>query len=521
MKDAVELKREVRQLMKSGQLREAAAACDELNQQYPEYVPGWIAATELALRVDEPVIATRANERALKLAPGRPMLLLQRIECLTAVGDTEGAIAIARQFEYHQFDTAGGASSFGLLLSHLQLYEQARKYYLQACELEPAKSENYYNVATVERFLGNNEAAEEAIEKCLELRPDDADAHLLRSGLRTQTEERNNVRSLLDARELAREEPRDKSRICYALSKELEDIGDYGRAFEFLAEGASLRRSGMNYNPANDLETMREIRRTYTSDLFAKGIEGHISAEPIFIIGMPRTGTTLVERILGSHSVVRSAGELHTFATELLRHCRNQAEKPATSSQELVRQSVAVDFAALGEDYITKARPPGDRAAHFVDKLPLNFLYAGLIQLALPKARIVLLERDPMDTCYAVFKTMFEGIYPFSYDLEELAHYFAAYKKLVDHWRDVMPDVMHVVSYENLVTNPEPEIEDLLQYCGLSFEEGCRKFFDNPEASTTASADAVRSDFFTSSIGKWRNYEEQLRPVAEILESER
>jgi hypothetical protein len=116
---------------------------------------------------------------------------------------------------------------------------------------------------------------------------------------------------------------------------------------------------------------------------------------------------------------------------------------------------------------------------------------------------------------------MFEGIYPFSYDLEELAHYFAAYKKLVDHWRDVMPDVMHVVSYENLVTNPEPEIEDLLQYCGLSFEEGCRKFFDNPEASTTASADAVRSDFFTSSIGKWRNYEEQLRPVAEILESER
>jgi hypothetical protein len=151
--------------------------------------------------------------------------------------------------------------------------------------------------------------------------------------------------------------------------------------------------------------------------------------------------------------------------------------------------------------------------------MPLNFLYAGLIHQALPKARIVLLERDPMDTCYAVYKTLFEGVYPYSYDLVELANYFVAFRRLVRHWQDVMPGVMHVVRYEEIATNPQPVIEDLLQYCGLSFEQGCREFFNNPDVSTTASAVQVRSDVFTSSIGKWKNYAAQLEPVAEILEN--
>jgi len=519
MTSASDLQEEVRQLMQAGKFRDAAVACDGLTQRHPDFVQGWVTASGLALKLGEPIIATRAIDRALLLAPGRPALLLRRVKCLVAAGQLEEATSLASQLSEHEFEAASAASSFGLLLSGLQLNKQAREHFRRACELDPDNGNHYYNLATVERFLGNKEAAEEAVNRCIESRPGDADAHLLRSGLRVQTRERNNVQSLLDAHERTADSPRDRSYVCYALAKELEDIEDYGRAFDYLSEGAGLRRDSMRYTPANDLDTMRSIRETYSRELFENGIEGYINAEPIFVIGMPRTGTTLVERILGSHSVVRSAGELQTFATELIRHCRAKAEQPTTTALELVAQSVSVDFAALGEDYITKARPAGERAAHFIDKLPLNFLYAGLIHLALPKAKIVLLERDPMDTCYAVYKSMFEGIYPFSYDLLELANYFIAYKKLVDHWQDVMPGVMHVVSYEDLASDPEPVIEDLLQYCGLSFEEACRKFFQNPEASTTASADAVRRDFYTSSIGKWRNYEDQLKPVADVLES--
>jgi tetratricopeptide (TPR) repeat protein len=519
MNEAAEHDRAIRRLMQQGRMRDAAAACDQLNQRYPEYVPGWVTATDLALSVNEPEIAARANARALQLTPGQPALLLQRVECLMASGDHHGAIELAGQLRGITFDTASGASAFGLLLSRLQLYAQASEQFRRASQLEPDNGEHHYNLATVERFLGHGEEAEAAINHCLELRPDDADAQLLRSGLRVQTRERNNISQLLKAHEMTAGDERRRATVCYALAKELEDIGDYDRAFGFLREGASLRRKMMQYTPENDLAAMREIRRVYSRDLFAGHIDGHISAEPIFIIGMPRTGTTLVERILSGHSAVRSAGELPTFATELTRLCRDQAGQPASSTSDLVSQSVAIDFAALGERYVSKARPPGERTAHFVDKLPLNFLYAGLIHLALPKAKIILLERDPMDTCYAVYKAMFRAVYPFSYDLEELANYFVEYRRLMNHWQEVMPGAMHVVSYEKLVTEPEAEIAALLQYCDLSFEEGCRRFFENPDASTTASADSVRRDFFTSSIGKWRNYEEQLQPVSDILES--
>jgi hypothetical protein len=234
---------------------------------------------------------------------------------------------------------------------------------------------------------------------------------------------------------------------------------------------------------------------------------------------MPRTGTTLVERILSSHSVVRSAGESKAFAVQLVNECSKVEDRPPDDVGDLITRSIDVDFAALGEGYVNEARPVGERVAHFVDKMPLNFLYAGLIHQALPKAKIVLLERDPMDTCFAVYKTLFEGVYPYSYDLVELANYFVAYRRLVSHWQDVMPGIMHVVRYEEIVTSPQPVIEDLLQYCSLSFEQSCREFFNNPDVSTTASAVQVRSDVFTSSIGKWKNYAAQLEPVAEILEN--
>ena len=319
--------------MQANRLQDAAEACDQLNQQHPDFVQGWATASGLALRGDEPVIAVRAIDRALQLAPGSYFLLAQRIDCLAAAGDIQAAVSTARQFDDHEFESAAAASSFGLLMSRLKLYAQARRHFRRACELEPDNGQHHYNVATVERFLGNREAAEEAANRCLEFLPADADAHLLRAGLRVQSQDQNNVQSLLDGYDLIHDLPRDKSRICYALSKELEDIGEYDRSFDYLSEGASLRREGMQYTPNNDLEVMREIRRVYSDDVFEEQLEGHVSVEPIFVIGMPRTGTTLVERILGRHSVVRSAGELQTFAAELVSHSRDKAETPATNAR--------------------------------------------------------------------------------------------------------------------------------------------------------------------------------------------
>ncbi len=519
MNTAAEMEGEVRRLMKSRQLHEAAALCDKLNQQFPDLVSGWSIASTLALRLGEPIIAVRAIDRALLLAPGKPGLLYQRVQSLVDAGDSRGAIEVVKQLGSTEFPSAKAASSYGLLLTRLQLHEEARVQFQRACDKDPHNGQHYYNLATAERFLGNFDAAEEAVNRCLEYRPADADAHLLRAGLRSQSAERNNVDSLLAAHAQTRSQPREHVRICFALFKELEDMGEYDRAFGFLEQGARIRRGSMQYTPENDLDTMREICTTFVQDTFDQGLQGHVSAEPIFVIGMPRTGTTLVERILVSHSVVESAGESQAFAVELIKQCQKLTSTKPESTRDSVRLSADVDFAELGENYVNAARPTGARGAHFVDKLPLNFLYAGSIHLALPKAKIVLLERDGMDTCFAVFKTLFEGIYPFSYDLGELANYFVEYKRLVDHWKAVIPGAIHVVRYEELAADPQPVIEGLLEFCNLSFEEGCRSFFENPEAATTASVVHARSDLYTTSIGKWRHYEDQLKSVSDILES--
>ena len=184
---------------------------------------------------------------------------------------------------------------------------------------------------------------------------------------------------------------------------------------------------------------------------------------------------------------------------------------------DLVDTSRSINYEALGEDYIARARPNAETSAFFVDKLPLNFLYLGLIHLALPKAKIVLVDRDPMDTCCAAYKTLFERVYPYSYDLEELANYYIEYRKLTDHWQTVMPDTVHVVKYEELVENPKPVVENLLSYCGLSFDEACLSSYETVSPTTEMTADQIRGGLFESSVGAWRNFEKQLAPVARIL----
>jgi hypothetical protein len=232
---------------------------------------------------------------------------------------------------------------------------------------------------------------------------------------------------------------------------------------------------------------------------------------------MPRTGTTLVERILASHTDVFAAGELNNFAAQLMTMLRSQNSDKRVSRDEMVQLSAELDFKQLGESYVKSTRPFTGKTPRFIDKMPLNYLYAGLIHLALPNARIINLRRDPMDTCYAIYKQLFVDAYPFSYDLEELAKYFVAYHQLMGHWNLVLPGVIHTVTYEHLVDDFEAEARKLLEFCGLDWQSQCLKFYENKEASTTASTVQVRQPVYQSSVGKWRNYEQQLQPVVDIL----
>jgi hypothetical protein len=183
-----------------------------------------------------------------------------------------------------------------------------------------------------------------------------------------------------------------------------------------------------------------------------------------------------------------------------------------------VDATARIDFRALGEAYLTATRPMRDTRPRFIDKLPFNFLYAGLIHLALPHARIVSLRRHPLDTCYAVYKQLFRDAYPYSYDLDELGRYYVAYDALMRHWDTVLPGVIHTVYYEDVVADVERETRRLLEYCGLPWDDACLQFHAGPQASTTASALQVRQPIYDTSVGKWRRFSSQLEPLrAQLL----
>jgi len=204
---------------------------------------------------------------------------------------------------------------------------------------------------------------------------------------------------------------------------------------------------------------------------------------------------------------------------QMMKLVKARAGNRDMARDELVRRSAELDYKKLGEAYIDSTRPFTGHTPRFIDKLPLNYLYAGLIHLALPNARIINLRRHPLDTCYAIYKQLFVDAYPFSYDLRELGQYYAAYHRLMEHWQSVLPGAVHVVEYEKLVTDLEGEARRLLKFCNLDWQLQILKFHESKDASTTASSVQVRQPVYQSSVGRWQQYRQQLAPLIEVLEA--
>ena len=502
-----------------GDTRAAIDSCERLNREHPDYAPGWHTASQLAYRLGNPSMALDAIRQATRIEPDKATWLLQEARCLVRLGRVGPARAVARRLADRKLSSAYEYAGLGQVLTELGERRPALACYEEAARLSPGDARQYYNIACLQRTLGDLDEAESNFDKAIELNPRDYEAWKLRSDLRTQTPASNHVDALESLLEKGIDDNVGEANICYALAKELEDLGESERSFTCLKRGAKARRRQMDYHVERDLDTIATIRRVFSAQRLQSASAGHDNCEPIFVLGMPRTGTTLVERILASHSQVRSAGELTNFAVEMMRLVRDQAAGKKLPRDALVELSADIDFARLGEAYIESTRTITGGTRHFIDKLPLNYLYVGLIHLALPNARIVHVQRDPMDTCYAVYKNLFVDAYPFSYDLEELARYYVAYDGLMKHWHAALPDVMHAVRYEDLVSNVDSEARRLVDYCGLDWQPACLDFHKLDDASTTASAAQVRRPVYQSSVGRWRDYEQQLQPVRDILRS--
>jgi hypothetical protein len=465
----------------------------------------------------------RVRDSNLSPAPTEQQAALgtARHAALTALRQRElsAAMSAVRQLAALQA-AAGGADSvcaqaeLGDLWSLVADYPAAHASYTRAIELAPAEARYWFNRAAVRRVLGEIEAAEADYDHVISLSPDDAQAYLNRSELRPQTPERNHIAELERALARAPASWQQQVALRYALAKEYEDVGEYARSWEHLSAGAALRRRHLEYDPRIDLATVDWIMQAFPGEP-ARG-PGAASAEPIFILGMPRTGSTLVDRILGSHSQVYSAGELPDFSAAVVAGVqRRRARK--VSRQQLVAASADLNFRTLGEDYLRRTRPRTGHTPHFTDKLPLNYLYCGLIARALPRARMVHVTRGPMATCFGMYKVLFDRGYPFSYDLRELADYYLGYRRLMAHWCAVLPGRIIEVNYEQLVSDPAGEARRLIDALALPWEPQCLEFDKNPAPVATASAAQVRRPIYSGAVSVWRNYERELTPLAARL----
>jgi len=497
-------------------LARGVALSRELNARHPDYAYGWYLASFLAKKARRYADALEMVKRAVLLAP-IDRYRLHRVKCLFEMGDVAGARVAAAELDGRDFDVPPLHAELATLLHQFGDHAAAVAQYDRALRFDPRNAGHHFNRAAVLRYLGDSAGAEAGFDAAIAINPDEYEAYNGRAHVRTQTRERNHLEELRGAIARTRE-PVGLVQLHYALAKEQEDIGEYEAAFDSLAAGAGLKRRHMRYGVETDLQIISRIRDTYGPGLFDGRIQGFGSPDPIFIVGLPRTGTTLVERILSSHPKVFSAGELNHFSLALIPLVQKAAGAKRPSRLEFVEASARIDFHRLGQAYMDATRSLRDARPHFIDKLPFNFLYAGLIHLALPTARIVSVQRHPMDTCFAMFKQLFRDAYPYSYDLNELGQYYVAYHRLMQHWNTVMPGVIHTIRYEALVAGLEAEARRLLEHCGLPWDDQCLRFHENRQASTTASALQVRQPVYAGSVGKWHHFERQLAPLRRLLE---
>ncbi|MDO8861600.1 sulfotransferase [Haliea sp. E1-2-M8] len=496
--------------LRRGDMQQAQLRCQQALRAQPRRARGWLLAAKLAQASADYNSQCSAAARAAALEPGDIGIQLAYAEALVLAGQLARAKALVLAQEPLARAAADWAAIGQFYLSATD-YSAALAAYRRAAALAPEDPAAQANLANILAVTGASGEAEQLLNGVLVQDPLDADSHYNRATLRRVGANDNHIAEMTRA---LRAGPADEAPLCYALAKEHEDCAEYALAWDYLQRGARARRARLSYRVARDEQTMADIARHFDAAWMQRQRRGDPEPGPIFVLGLPRSGTTLVERMLARHSQVASLGEINDLALALMR-----AAGPHANRSELIAQAAQADLAALGRDYRASTAQYGAQAPYLVDKTPLNLLYLGIIAAALPGARILHLRRHPVASCHALFKTLFRMACPFSYDLDDLARYYLAYHRLLTHWRQLLgADAWLDIDYESLVAAPEAGIRQVLDACGLPWEPDCLAFHANSAPVATASAAQVREPVHTRSVDLWRHYSAGLSPLIKQLQ---
>ncbi len=510
----------VNQLAGQKKISEALKLAKTILRQHPKFANAWLTIAFLYFQTNQIDQARKALKKARTLEPNNAFFAFQEVMMLKSINKIGDALSIAKKLARTPLKDHRMNVALAHFLEVNYAFHEAKLLYTYLHKQQPDFSDWPAKLAMIEQAFGNIDAAEKLAQEAISKKPNHANVHFFISHLKKQSKESNHIDELKD---IIKQRPGDKtnqSMLYFALAKELEDCGEYSESFKYRKMGADLFRSTLKYDINSDLGFMQEIRKEFDTDFF-KDISSKSSDEkPIFIVGLPRSGTTLLDRIISAHSDVTAADEITHMNQGILQELSHQYRGKNLSRNELVRASKYINFKKLGLDYLDNARFARGTTPRFTDKFPQNSYYVGMILKALPGAKIIILQRHPVAVCYSIYKQMFHrDAYPYSYMLEELADYYIEHTKLLKHWQKMAGHSVKTVYYEELVSNLENQTKDILSFLDLSWQPECLNFHKNKQPTATASASQVRQKVYTDSVAMWQNYESELQPLISKLKA--
>jgi tetratricopeptide (TPR) repeat protein len=505
------------ELHQRGQLAEAEAHYLRALQEMPDLFDAQNLLGVLRSQQGRYAEALALMTMALKSRPNSVGALTNQGLILHNMQRYEPALASLDKALALRPDHAQALNNRGTVLAALGRDVEALASYWRALKAVPNYADAFNNMGVLLKELGRLAEAEAAFSKTLEFDPKLTGAYFnLANCKRFQVGDSH----LMHMQALAHDEtqaPADRMRLHFALGKAYADLGDHRRAFENVQRGNAAKRAMINYDEAGMMALFDRTEAVLTRDrLRPRAATGDPSTRPTFVFGMPGSGTTLVEQILASHYEVHGAGELATFS-EVVGSVYGPNGR-LLAYPDFVAECDSNVFRAIGSHYVAALRKLAPQARHVADKMPSNFIFAGLIHLALPNARIIHVVRDPIDTCVSCYFRLFNGNLGHTYDLAELGRFYRRYQKLMAHWRDVLPERrMLEVRYEDIVADLDTASRRIVAHCGLEWDPHCLQFHQTDRRVRTASAIQVRQEIYRSSIGRWRDYQPYLGSLLQEL----
>jgi tetratricopeptide (TPR) repeat protein len=507
--------------LNQGQIQHAHKALVELVTQQPNFADGYFLLAMVNLQVGQVFKAIKLIEKALSFAKNIEYTA-QLAKCYALTGELNKAKKTALSIPTNEINKALDADTLGVALTQSGLHERAINYF--ECALALAKKyqqlqpQFYYNYGVCAKFLGSFEKAATAFENAISLNALHHQSHFSLADLTKVNTQTNHIERLTSvAKQVTC--PDAKLHIGHALAKEYQDMGDFNAAYLALQQGKAEKYSQTPFdNNASDklFDHIKQLSHRHQS----QNNKGHVSNEPIFVLGMPRSGTTLVERILSSHSDVQSAGELQDFGLCVKK--LSETPSPHVLDTDTLSQAYSLNYEKLGSSYLQSTRVITGSHKHFIDKLPFNFYYIDLITKALPNAKIICLLRDPLDTCIGNYRQLFtinNPYYAYSLNLLDTAKFYSRFYKLMQHFKAIHSNIKFI-KYEELVAKPEEHIKDLVDFCELEWQPQCIDFHLNTAPVSTASKMQVRQPLNNKAIGRWKAFKPHTSEIETYLKNE-